>query len=151
MRSVVASRLLLCECHRPFVLPRPATTPTATAKRKLPLPNPMGQLDAGNRDGRIRERLEPGHRRAPTLDGAMVLLDEVVQILVRPNLDVPPARVLSPQQPQRTSTRYVAVERHLAWHTRSDRCKRLTEERLGRSDAAVTSEQEVDGLAMLVD
>jgi hypothetical protein len=62
MRSVIAPRPLLCECHRPFVLPRPATTPTATAERKLPLPNSMGQLDASNRDGGVRERLEPGDR-----------------------------------------------------------------------------------------
>jgi hypothetical protein len=53
----------LCERHRPFGLPRPITAPTAAAKRELSLANSMGQLDAGDRDGGVRERLEPSHRR----------------------------------------------------------------------------------------
>ena len=43
----------------------------------------MGQLDAGDRDGCVRERLEPSHIDAASLDRAVVLLDEVVEILVR--------------------------------------------------------------------
>jgi hypothetical protein len=43
----------------------------------------MGELNAGDRDGSVRERLEPGHRRAASLDSAVVLLDEVIQVLVR--------------------------------------------------------------------
>ena len=90
------------------------------------------------------------NRRAASLDGAVVLLDEVVQILVRPNLHVAPARVFASQQPQRASTRHVAVERHFAGHTRKRRGKRLTKERLCGRDAAVAAQKEVDGLAMLV-
>src|ERR1017187_9940986 len=88
LRPSVLRALLLCEGHCPFRLPRPATTSTPTAKRELTLTNPMRELDAGNRDRRVRERLESGHRRAASLDGAVVLLNQVVQILVRPNLDV---------------------------------------------------------------
>jgi hypothetical protein len=55
MRPFHASGMLLRECHRPFVLLRPTTAPTATPKRELSLMNAMGQLDACDRDGRIRE------------------------------------------------------------------------------------------------
>src|SRR5882724_766629 len=73
MRPFHASGMLLRECHRPFVLPRPTTAPTATPKRELSLTNAMGQLDACDRDGRIRECLESGHRRTAPLDRAVVL------------------------------------------------------------------------------
>jgi hypothetical protein len=61
----------------------------------------MRQLDASDCDGRVLERLEPGHRFAASLDRAMVLLNEVIQILVRPHFNIAPARVLTSQQPQR--------------------------------------------------
>src|ERR1700730_5109544 len=117
-RPSVLRALVLCECLCPFRLARPATTSTATAKRELSLANAMRELDAGKRDGRVRERFESSHRRAASLDGAVVLLNEVVQILIRPNLHVAPARMLASQQPQRASTRQMAVERHFARHTR---------------------------------
>src|ERR1022692_4514872 len=104
----------LCECHRPFGLPRPITAPTAAAKRELPLANSMDKLDAGDRDGCVRERLEPSHRRTASLDGSMILLDDVVQVLARAHFDVAPTRMFTPQQPQRAPARHVAVERHFA-------------------------------------
>src|SRR5450631_3674014 len=110
-----------CERHRPFGLPRPITASTAAAKRELSLANSMGQLDAGDRDGGVRERLELNHRRTASLAGSMILLNEVVQVLVRANLDVPPTRVLAPQQPQCAPTRDMSVERDFARHTRSCR------------------------------
>src|ERR1019366_3356779 len=100
MRHFRSSRPLLCECHRPFVLPRPATASTATSKRELSLANAMCQLNSGNGDGRIRERFEPSHRCATPLDRAVVLLDQVVEVLVCTHLHVPPARVFTSQQPQ---------------------------------------------------
>ena len=111
----------------------------------------MGELDAGDRNGRVGERLESGHRRAASLDGPVVLLDEVVEILVRANLHVPPARVLTSQKPQRATTRDVSVECHFARDARKGRGERLAKERLCGRDASVAAKQEVDGLAMLVD
>ena len=55
MPFVFRASLLLCECHRPFHFPRPATAPTTTAKRELSLANAMRKLDAGNRNRRVRE------------------------------------------------------------------------------------------------
>jgi hypothetical protein len=81
----------------------------------------------------------------------VVLLDDIVEILVGPDLHIAPAGVLTSQQPQRASTRHVAVERYLARHTRKGRGKRFAKECLCGRDAAVATQKEVDGLAMLVD
>src|SRR5580658_1446453 len=95
---------LLCERHRPFRFPRPATAPTTAAERELSLVNAMSELDLSNRDGRVRKGLEPGHRRTASLDCAVVLPDQIVEVFVRSYLHVSPARVLTSQQPQCTPT-----------------------------------------------
>jgi hypothetical protein len=141
----------LCERCSPFILPRPASTPSATPERELSLANAMREFDAGNRDGRVREGLEASHRGAPPLDGAVVLLDDVVKIPVRAHLHIPPARMLTPQQPQRAVARHVTIERHLARHPWQRGRERLAKERLRRRDSAISSQQEVDRLPMLVD
>jgi hypothetical protein len=96
-RPLFSRSPFLPECHHRFGLPRPTTAPTAAAKRELSLANSMGQLDAGDRDGCVRERLEPSHRRTASLDRPMILLDDVVQIFAGPHFDVTPARMLSAQ------------------------------------------------------
>src|ERR1019366_8670404 len=148
MRHFRSSRPLLCECHRSFGLPRPTTASTATSKRELSLANAMCQLNSGNGDGRIRERFEPSHRRTAPLDRPMILLDDVVQILAAPHLDVPPARMLSAQQPQCAPTRHMTVESHFAWDAWSVRRERLAKECLCGRNSTVAAEQEIDGLAM---
>lgn len=80
----------------------------------------------------------------------MVLLDQIVQVLVRPHFHVPPTGLFTSQQPQRAMTRDVTVERHLARHARKCRAQRLAEERLRGGNAAVAPEQEIDGLAVLI-
>jgi hypothetical protein len=109
----------------------------------------MGELDAGDRDGRVRKRLEPGHRGAASLDGAMVLLDEVVEILVRPDLHVTPAGALASHQPQRSPTWQMAIERDLPRDTWESRGESLAKEGLRDRYAAIAAKQKVDGLAGL--
>src|SRR5450631_2638118 len=70
-----------------------AKSPASSAKRELSLANSMGQLDAGDRDGGVRERLEPSHIDAASLDRAVVLFDDVVQVLARAHFDVAPTRM----------------------------------------------------------
>jgi hypothetical protein len=81
----------------------------------------------------------------------MILFDDVVQVLARAHFDVPPARVLTSQKPQRTTTRDMSVERHFARHAWSVRRERLAEERLCGRNSSIAAKQEVDGLALLVD
>jgi hypothetical protein len=76
----------LCERHRPFVLARPATTSAASTEGELSI-NPMGQLDSGDRDGRVPKRREAGHRRAAALDRPVLLLNQVAEIFIRLGFD----------------------------------------------------------------
>src|ERR1035438_1651792 len=151
MRHFRSSRPLLCECRRPFVLRRPATASTATSKRELSLANAMCQLNSGNGDGRIRERFEPSQRCATLLDRAVVLLDQVVEVLVRAHLDVPPARVFTSQQPQCAPTRHMTGESHFAWDAWRVRRERLAKECWCGRNSTVAAQQQIDGLAMLVE
>jgi hypothetical protein len=48
---------------------------------ELSFANAMCQFDARDRDGRVPETLEAEHRVDPGLDVAMILLDQVVQLL----------------------------------------------------------------------
>jgi hypothetical protein len=60
----------------------------------------MGKLDAGQPYGRTPERLEASHRCASAFDGSMILLDEIVEVLAAPHLNILPLRILPPQQPK---------------------------------------------------
>ena len=53
----------------------------------------MRQLDSGNGNGGIVERLETGHRGTAAFDRAMVLLNYIVEVLAAPDLDVQPPRI----------------------------------------------------------
>ena len=60
--------------------------------------NAMRQLDSGNGDGRIVERLEAGHRGTAPFDRAMILLNDIVEVLAGPYFDVPPPRIFPSKQ-----------------------------------------------------
>jgi hypothetical protein len=111
----------------------------------------MSQLDAGNGNGRVREGLEPCHRRTSPLDGPVDLLDQIVEVLVGPHLDVSPAGMLASQQPQCAPARHMTVECYLARDARQCRGGSLANEGLGGSNSSIPTQQEVDGRDMLVD
>src|ERR1022692_2003269 len=151
MKLFCVSISSLCECERPLGFTAPITSPTSTTERELSFANAVGQLDSRDRDGRVLERLEASHRRTASLDRPMILLNQVVEIFIRPHFDVPPARVFTSQQPQRATTRHVSVECHFARDARKGRGERLAKERLCGPDAAVAAKQEVDDLTVFVD
>jgi hypothetical protein len=140
-----------CGSDRPFGLPRPAAATTTTPKREPVLANTVGEIDAGDRNGRVVERLEAGHRGAAPLDRAVVLFDEAVEILVRANCDVAPSGAFASRKPQRTPTWWAAFQNHLSRDARTSRRGRWATERPCGGDATVTVEQEIDRLAVLVD
>ena len=111
----------------------------------------VGQLDTGDSCGCCRRGLEAVHRGTSSLDGSVVLLDDIVQVLTGSNLDVAPEGGLATQQPKRPSARNVTIERHFAGTVAKVGRHSLAEESLGRSDAAVWSEQEVDRPTLPVD
>jgi hypothetical protein len=81
----------------------------------------------------------------------MILLDDVVQIFAGPHFNVTPARMLSAQQPQCAPTRHMTVQSHFAWDAWRVRRERLAKECLCGRNSTVAAEQQIDGLAMLVD
>ena len=74
----------------------------------------MGKLDAGQCNRRTPERLEASHGGASAFDRSMILLNEIVEILATPYLNVLPLRVLPPQKPKGQVTLLKATERYLA-------------------------------------
>ena len=64
---------------------------------KLALADLMRELNTGDRDRRALEALEAQHRRTPPLDRAMILLDNVVEVLAASNPHAPPGRMLATQ------------------------------------------------------
>ncbi len=113
--------------------------------------NAVRQLDSGNGNGRIVERLKAGHGGTAPFDRAMVLLNNIVKVFASPYLDVPPLRIFPSKQSQGSMTRHVAIQRHLARPSIEIRGERLAKERLCRRDTAVTAQEKVDRLSLLVD
>jgi hypothetical protein len=74
----------------------------------------MGELDAGQRNRCTLERLEASHRSASAFDRSMILLNEVVEVLATPHLNVLPLRILPPQISKGQVTLHEAIERDLA-------------------------------------
>lgn len=54
---------------------------SGATQSELSLPNAVGELDSGNRHGSPVERLQAVHGRAASLDGTMILLDDIVEVL----------------------------------------------------------------------
>jgi hypothetical protein len=59
----------------------------STCEQQLALPDHVHQLDRCERHGRRPEGLEPQRRSHQSLDGSMILLDNVVEIFDRTDLD----------------------------------------------------------------
>ena len=111
----------------------------------------MRELDPAQCNRCASERLKAAHRGASAFDSAMVLLNQVIEVLAAPHLDELPPRVLPPQKPQRQVTLLVTIERYLAWPARQTCRKCLSEERLRSGDTAIRTKQKIHGLAVLVD
>ena len=58
-----------------------------TGEQQLTLPDHVDQLDPRERHGRRPEGLEPQHRSHQSLDGSMILLNNVVEIFDLTDLD----------------------------------------------------------------
>jgi hypothetical protein len=95
--------------------------------------------------------LKPSMEAQRRFDCAMILLNDVVEVGTAPDENILPLRIFPAQKPQRLMTRRVPVERDLARPPRQRCGQCLTEECLCRRNASIGTEQEVDGLAPLID
>src|SRR6188768_850866 len=99
----------------PELLQRHSGTVVSAFERVLSLANAVSQFDAGDGGRCTGKRLNLGHGRAPSLDGPVILFDHVVQVLVRADEHVTPARVLAAQAPQLAAAWPVAIQCDLSW------------------------------------
>ena len=114
---------------------------------ELALVDHVHQFDAGEHGARGPERFEVEHQLGQPLDGAMILLDNVVEVFnlahkylhVAAGVDRIDGRLVGPAFVHRDLVR-VAVRSH-----------GLVEEALRRGHVALGRQQEVDSLALLVD
>jgi integrase/recombinase XerD len=122
---------------------RKSTLDTQTSQSELSLADAMHQFDAGDRNRRGREALEAQHRGDSLFHAPMVLLDQIVQVLRRPQLR------LGGQQAIGFQLTHCAVRRGIA--VQSDRpgsialaFDRLPKKRLGGRDIALGAQPEVN-------
>ena len=114
---------------------------------ELALANHVYQFGAGEHGASGPERFEVEHWPGHSLDGAMILLDDVVEVFtlahqdwyVAPGVDRIDRRLVGAALVHRDLAR-IAVRSH-----------GLVEEALRRGHVALRRQQEVDGLALLVD
>jgi hypothetical protein len=109
---------VLRECSFPDLLERLEIPISTAPERELLFADPMGELDAGQGNGRTPERLEACHLGAPAFDRSMILLNEIVKVLATPHVNVLPPRVFPSQKPKGHVALLKAIERDLAWPSR---------------------------------
>jgi hypothetical protein len=73
----------------------------------------MSKLDADQCYRRTPEGLEAPHRGASAFDRSMILLNEIVEVLATPHLNVLPLRILPPQIAKGQVTLLKAIERYI--------------------------------------
>ena len=81
----------------PCVLERRKLVRTARAECELAFTNSVRELHAGERNSGGAKGLHGQHRRTTSLDRAMILLDDVVEIAAAADLNGLPVGVLLPQ------------------------------------------------------
>ena len=72
----------------------PATL--APAEAELVLSDLVCQFDSGEDDAGVHERLEAEHAGDPALDGAMILLDDIIEVLAAADSDLHPCGIFAP-------------------------------------------------------
>jgi hypothetical protein len=107
---IVVAHQRACPC----VLERRKLLRTARAECELAFANTMRELHASEGSGGCAKGLHGQHGRTTSLDRAMVLLDDVVEIPAAADLDGLPVGVLLAQHAQRPVTCRVAVEIQLS-------------------------------------
>ena len=65
-------------------------------------------------NGRTPEGLEASYRGASAFDRSVILLNEIIEVLATPHLNVLPLRILPAQKPKGHVALLKAIERYLA-------------------------------------
>ena len=109
-KAVFLKTLSLREGDFPVDSTIEAEAAPAAFKVELPFADSMGQFEAGKRRGGGDKRFEALQWTTPCLDPAVVLLDDIVEVLTGAHAHIPPLHVLSPQLPQCGAARHVTIQ-----------------------------------------
>ena len=118
---------------------------------ELALADAVSQFDSGDGNGCCCDGLEAVHGPASSLDGPMVLLDFIVELLAGSDLDLAPEESLTAQQPEGSPARDVAVECDLPGTAAEVGGHGFAKEGLSGGNTPVGAEQEIDRLALPID
>jgi hypothetical protein len=117
---------------------------------ELALSDPMHEFDAGNRRRGSSKVLEAEHRSEPQLDRSVILLDQIVDVLGRPDLALISLGMFAESLLGRAMRSLIAVECDLMRQS-ALASESAPEERLGGGDVSFGAQQEIDGLSLFVD
>jgi hypothetical protein len=117
---------------------------------ELALSDPMHEFDAGDRRRGPSKVLEAEHRTEPQLDRSVILLDQIVDVLGRPDLALISLGMFAESLLGRATRSLIAVERDLMRQS-ALASESAPEERLGGGDVSFGAQQEIDGLSLFVD
>ena len=110
----------------------------------------MHEFDAGDRRRGSSKVLEAEHRSEPQLDRSVILLDQIVDVLGRPDLALISLGMFAESLLGRAMRSLIAVERDLMRQS-ALASESAPEERLGGGDVSFGAQQEIDGLSLFVD
>ena len=119
--------------HSEYCVPdtgRSSAVNTQSPQIELSFAYAVHQFNAGDRDCRVAELLEPEHHRNALLDATMVLFNQVIEVFRGSQLGCGRQPTSSLQLPHRTVRRSVAIQRDRLWRPLVA-LHRLAEESLG--------------------
>jgi hypothetical protein len=111
--------------------------------------NPMQQLDAGNRDRRVSEVLQSQHRPQTPFHPAVILLDDIVEILARADRDGSQLSILGPKLANGPMGGLVSVDGDRVVIVRGTRpccLEGFPEKRFGGGHVTFAAQAEIDRL-----
>ena len=115
---------------------------------ELALLDLLRQVDSANGDRRVVESFEPQRRPNPLFDSAVVLFDEIVQVLARSHFYSARKFAGLLHLPHGAMRRRIGVQRDLGGCAPVVHC--IAEKGLGSSHIAISAEEEIDGRAGLI-
>src|SRR6516165_5423669 len=127
--------------HRRFPFPELACL-------ELTLLDLLRQLDSANGDCRVVEALEPQHRPNPLFDSAVVLFDEIVQVLARSHFYSTRKFASLLHLPHGAMRCRIGVQRDLGGCALV--LHRIAEKGLGSGHVAISAQEEIDSPAGLI-
>jgi hypothetical protein len=143
--------MLSGESEIPSARQRTVTASPSGANRILVLSNPMGEFGSHQRGCGARETLESQHGRDSSLDGSVVVRDDIVKVLARSDDDSAPCGIPPAKKPKRGACRRISIDSNLPWRLSMVGNQSLSEEGHGGADVPLRAKVEINGATAFID